>query len=357
MKHYCTLTRVVPATLLRRERMLPARGKILVGIDDRVDAVDIIGRYQKPGRLIRLDARAALRLGNRDVADFLKKHVGDSVQRGEAIAVRPRLGALLARALVAPASGRIVAMSDSQILLESDAEEAEIRAHLSGRVVSVMPERGAVIETAAALIQGAWGAGEMSHGVLRAVVDSPDDILSEDRVDVSCLGTVVIGGADATAEGLIQVSKMQARGLILGGLSGSLLETAVSLPFPVIVVEGFGRCPMNPFVFDLLMGHIGHEAAVDPGHPDPWRPRRPEILIPVPASSVVAAESQPDTLLREGCRVRIVRGDDRGQGGVVVGLPEHPVQYDIGVALPSAEIQADSGDRLMAPVNNVEIVG
>lgn len=357
MKHYCTLTRVAQATLLRRERMLPTRGKIVVSIDDRVDAVDIIGRYERPGRLIRLDARAALRLGNRDVADFLKKHVGDSVQRGEIIAMRPRLGTLLARTLHAPVSGRIVAMSDSQILLESDAQEAEVRAHLSGRVVSVMPERGAVIETAAALIQGAWGAGEMSHGVLRAVVDSPDDILSEDKVDVSCLGAVVIGGAGATAEGLIQVSKMQARGLILGGLSGSLLEAAASLPFPVIVVEGFGRCPMNPFVFDLLMSYIGHEAAVDPGHQDPWRPRRSEILIPVPASSVVTAESQPDTLLREGCRVRIVRGDDRGQGGVVVSLPEHPIPYDIGVALPSVEIQADSGDRLIAPVNNVELVG
>lgn len=357
MKHYCTLTRVVPATLLRRERMLPTRGKIVVGIDDRVDAVDIIGRYERPGRLIRLDARAALRLGNRSVDNFLKKRLGENVQRGEVIAMRPRLGTLLARTLHAPASGRIVAMSDSQILLEADTEEAEVRAHLSGRVVSVMPERGAVIETAAALVQGAWGTGEMSHGVLRAVVGSPDDILSEDKVDVSCLGAIVIGGADATAEGLIQVSKMQARGLILGGLSGSLLETAVALPFPVILTEGFGRCPMNPFAFELLMSHIGHEAAVDPGHPDPWKPRRPEILIPVPTSSVAAAESQPDTLLREGCRVRIVRGGDRGQVGIVIGLPEHPIPYDIGIVAPSVEIQADSGDRLMAPVNNVELIG
>jgi len=356
MKHYCTLTRVVPLTLLRRERMLPTRGKILVGMDDRVDAVDIIGRYERPGRLIRLDAGAALRLGHRDVADFLKKRVGESVQRGEVIALKPRLGKLFPRVLQAPVSGRLVAMSDSQILLESDVEETEIRAHLSGRIVSVMPERGAVIETAAALVQGVWGFGEMSHGVLRAVVDSPEDVLSEDKVDVSCLGAIVIGGADATAEGLVQVSKMQARGLILGGLSATLLDHVATLPFPVVVMEGFGRCPMNPFAFEILKSHIGHEAAVDPGYADPWRPRRPEVIIPVPVASA-AVDSAPDVLLTEGCKVRVVRGERRGVAGVVMSLPEHPTRYDVGVLLPSVEIQADSGDRVMVPVSNVEIVG
>ncbi|MDH7489803.1 MAG: hypothetical protein QHH80_09875, partial [Anaerolineae bacterium] len=316
-----------------------------------------IGRYERPGKLVRLDARAALRLGKRDISEFLKKRVGDSVQRGEAIAVRPRIGGLFPRALLAPASGRLVAMSDSQILLESDTEEAEVRAHISGRIVSVMPERGAVIETAAALVQGAWGTGEMSHGVLRAVLESPEDVLSEDKVDVSCLGAIVIGGADATEEGLVQVGKMQARGLILGGLSGYLLETAASLSFPVIITEGFGRCPMNPFAFDILKSHIGHEAAVDPGCADPWRARRPEVIIPIPVSAVVASESQTETLLREGCRVRVVRGDRRGLAGVVTALPEHPVRYEIGVSLPSAEIQADSGDLVLVPVNNLEIIG
>lgn len=357
MKHYCTLTRVLPAALVRRERMLPTRGKILVGIDDRVDAVDVIGRYERPGKLVRLDARTALRLGKRDVSEFLKKRVGESVQRGDIIALKPRLGTLFPRALVAPVSGRLVAMSDSQILLESDTEETEIRAHISGRIVSVMPERGAVIETAAAVVQGAWGIGEMSHGVLRAVVDSPDDVLSEDKVDVSCLGAVVVGGADATEEGLVQVGKMQARGLILGGLSADLVDRVATLPFPVVITEGFGRSPMNPVVFDILRSHIGHEAAVDPGYPDPWRPRRPEVIIPVPVSSVVASESQPEVLLREGCKVRVVRGDRRGLVGVVIALPEHPVPYDVGVSLPSVEIQADSGDRVLVPVNNVDIMG
>ncbi|GAB4506378.1 MAG: hypothetical protein Kow00123_05160 [Anaerolineales bacterium] len=357
MKHYCTLTRVVPAALVRRERMLPTRGRIVVGIDDRVDAVDIVGRYERPGKLVRLDARTALRLGNRDVSEFVKKRVGESVQRGEIIALKPRLGNLFPRALVSPVNGCLVGMSDSQILLESDTEETEVRAHISGRIVSVMPERGAVIETAAALVQGAWGIGEMSHGVLRAVVESPEDVLSEDKVDVSCLGAIVIGGADATEEGLVQVGKMQARGLILGGLSADLLDRVAALPFPVVIMEGFGRCPMNPFAYEVLMAHVGHEAALDPGCPDPWRPRRPEVIIPVPVSSVVASESQPETLLREGCRVRVVRGDRRGLAGVVTALPEYPVRYDVGVSLPSAEIQADSGDRVLVPVNNLEIIG
>lgn len=357
MKHYASLTRVIPAAVLRRDRMLPTRGRIVVSIDDRIDAVDIIGRYEKPGRLLTLDARSDLNLKGQDVSAYLQKRPGDTVRQGDVIALRPRLGKLFPRTLRSPINGHIVAMTNSQIVLESDLQEAEVRAHLSGRVVSVMPERGAVVESTAALVQCVWGAGEMSHGVLRAAVESPDDILSEDHVDVSCLGAIVLGGAGATEGALTQAGKMQARGLILGGLASDQLQHAASLPFPVLVTEGIGHYPINQVVFDLLMERTGSEAAVDPGDPNPWSPKRPEILIPVSASAAMPADSLPDTVLREGIGVRIVRGKNSGVTGTIIGLPEHPLYYNIGASLPSVEIQADSGDRIFAPVNSVEILG
>lgn len=357
MRHYTGITRVVPAAVLRRDRMLPTRGKIRVSIGDRVDAVDIIGTYETPGRLLTLDARPVLNLKGRDISAYLQKRPGDAVGQGDVVAQQPRLGKWFPRALRSPVSGRIVAVTESQIVLESEVQEAEVRAHLSGRVVSVMPERGAVIETTGVAIQCAWGVGEMSHGVLRATAEAPDDALTEDRVDVSCLGAIVLGGSGATSEALVQLGKMQARGLILGGLASDLLEEAARLPFPVLLTEAIGQRPINQKAFDLLMQYVGSEAGVDPGDLNPWNPRRPEILIPLPASTAAQVDLVPGAALSEGTSVRIVRGENSGATGTIIDLPEHPICYDVGGALPSVEIQTDAGDRLFAPVNCVEILG
>ena len=357
MKHYASLTRVVPGAVFRRDRMLPTRGKILVSIGDRVDSVDIIGRYEMPGRLLALNARSALHLKGRDLSGYMQKRPGDIVKQGDIVASKPRLDKWFPRTLRSPVAGRIVAATDSQIIFESEVREAEVRAHLTGRVVSVMPERGAVIETTSALVQCTLGVGGLSHGVIRAAVESPEDALTEGRVDVSCLGAIVLGGSGATKDALVQLGKMQAQGLILGSLTSDLLEYAASLPFPVLLTEGIGHYSMNQKAFDLLVKHIGSEAGVDPGDSNPWGPRRPEILIPLPASDALPADVLPETLLKEGISVRIVRGENGGVTGTIIGIPEHPIYHDIGVSLPSVEIQTDLGDRVFAPVSGVEVLG
>ncbi len=356
MKYYSTLTRIVPATLLRRDRMLPSRGEVLVNMGDRVDAVDIIGRYEKPGRLVVADASDALRLKGQGVSRYLQKQPGDIVAKGDVLASQPRLRGLFPRILRAPVSGRIVAIADSQIVLETESDEVAMRAHIRGRVVSVMPERGAAIETEASLIQGVWGVGEISHGVLRAAVEAPDQVLTADAVDVSCLGAIVIGGAGATQDALVQAEKMQARGLILGGLSSDLIDQAAALPFPVLVMEGIGKYPMSQGVFDILSEHVGDEVSLDPGDMNPWRGRRPEVIIPLPPAAVAPSEAALDTMLNLGNTIRVARGPHKGLTGTIVRFPEHPVHYEVGLTLESVEIQTQSGEQVFVPVNNVEIV-
>lgn len=356
MKTFSTITRIVPATLLRRDRMLPSRGEVLVSMGDRVDAVDIIGKYRRPGRLVVVDAASTLRLGRRGLSNYLQKQPGDTVAPGDTLAAQPRLKGLFPRVLRSPVSGQVVAITDSQIVLETESDEAAVRAHIRGRVISVMPERGVAIETAASLIQGAWGVGEVSHGVLRAAVEEPDAILTEGGVDVSCLGAIVVGGAGVTEEALDQAEKMQARGLILGGISSGLIDQAASLPFPVLVTEGIGEHPLNPLVFEILLQHVGDEVSLDPGDLNPWRPRRPEIVIPLAAGGTPPSEAVLDTMLNLGNTVRVVRGPHKGVAGSIAAFPEHPVYYDIGLSLESAEIRTQSGEQIFVPTSNVEIV-
>jgi len=356
MRTFSTVTRITPATLLRRDRMLPRRGEVLVNMGDRVDAVDIIGTYRRPGRLVVVDAASTLRLRKRGLSGYLQKQAGETVAQGDVLASQPRLRGLFPRVLRSPARGQIVAITDSQIVLETESDEVSVRAHIRGRIISVMPERGVAIETVASLIQGVWGVGEVSHGVLRAAVEVPDAILTEAGVDVSCLGAIVVGGAGVTKEALEQAEKMQARGLIIGGLSSSLMDKAASLPFPVLVTEGIGEHPVNALVFDILMQHLAEEVSLDPGDLNPWRPRRPEVVIPLSTADAPPSEVELDTMLNLGNTVRVVRGPHKGVTGSIVRFPEHPVYYEIGLSLESAEIQTQSGEHIFVPVSNVEIV-
>ena len=336
--------------------MLPSRGEVLVSMGDRVDAVDIIGKHKSPGSFVVVDARSVLRLKGKPLSAYLEKNTGDTVTKGDVLASQPRLRNLFPRILRAPVKGRIVAIAGSEIVLETESEEVAVRAHIRGQVISVMPERGVAIETTASLVQGVWGSGPMSHGVLRAAVESPEEILDEANVDVSCLGAIVVGGAGATEEALTQAGKMQARGLILGGLSSNLVHRAAALPFPVLVMEGIGTYPMNPVVFNILMEHVGEEVSLDPGDLNPWRPRRPEVIIPLPATGAPPSEVALDTALNLGNTVRVVRGPHKGVMGDIIGFPESPVLYEIGLSLDSVEIQTAAGEDVFVPVNNVEIV-
>jgi hypothetical protein len=357
MEYYGPVTNVLASTLVRRERMLPVRGYVLVDMGDRVDTVDIIGKYRRTGRFVMLDAATHLHLRGKELSPYLVKRPGDTVQEGEAIASRPRVGKLFPRVLRAPSNGRVIAVTDSQVVVEIGREETEVRAHLRGRIVSVMPERGAVVETVGAVIQCARGLGKISHGVLRAAVEAPDEMLTGDAVDVSCLGAVVIGGAGVTAEALDQLTKIQARGLILGGLSSALLKEVQSLPFPVLITEGMGGHPLNEKAFAILTERVGKEACVNPGELDPWRQRRPEIIIPEGASETARSDANVLAALKPGLGVHVARGPHGGTTGTILRLPEHPVLYETGVVLPSVEVQFVGGERAFVPVNNVEILG
>ena len=48
----------------------------------------------------------------------------------------------------------------------------------------MIPDRGAVVETTGALIQGLWGNGRLDFGLMNVVVEEPDGILTSDQLDV-----------------------------------------------------------------------------------------------------------------------------------------------------------------------------
>jgi hypothetical protein len=249
--------------------------------------------------------------------------------------------------------------------LESAGESVEIRAYLPGTVGNIIPKRGVLIETIGALVQGVWGVGRESFGVLKVLVDQPDQPLKAKSIDVACHGAVLIGGSTLDEAVLQQALELQVRGIVIGSLGHELVEMARQMPFPIICTEGFGQIPMAQPIFQLLHTSEGREVAIN-GHTRPrWGTIRPEVIIPLPARSA-SPPPPPGRPMEVGEQVRVTRGSRSGAVGVVRQLPARPLIVETGarvwgavVAFPDplhSEMDDEMEDEFV-PFFNLELLG
>jgi hypothetical protein len=196
----------------------------------------------------------------------------------------------------------------------------ELRAGLPGVVTQVLPERGVVIRTAGALIQGVWGNGRIDNGLMVSLLEKPDDVLNADRLDVSLRGSVILGGHVRDLETLKAAAELPVRGLILSSLLSPLIVSAYQMRYPIIVMDGFGAMPMNSAVFRLLTTNNKREVTVNAEHFDRYSGNRPEVIIPLPVSTDPPEPNSFETFT-VGQTVRLRRPPNAGMVGTLSNLP------------------------------------
>ncbi|MFQ6015841.1 MAG: hypothetical protein ACE5NP_10400 [Anaerolineae bacterium] len=357
--YYQPLTRVSPHTTIRRERLLPIPGEVLVKIGDRVEPVDPVAQTSLPAGLRVVNAARVLGVAPGKVPQHLLKEVGETVEAKEPLIFKRWLFGLYRRTYGSPVSGTLVAVEEGELLLERAAVPFELSACLKGMVINIMPRFGAVIETTGALIQGIWGTDKEAWGVIRLLTEEPNQPLSPDLIDVGCHGTIIMGSLVVEAETLRRAEGAQVRGLILGGIEPDLMDIARALPFPVIVTDGIGPVPMSTPIFELLREKNGQEASIKGTTKVRWEGLRPEIVIPVyrredEEGPPVAPDTAP---LVEGSQVRIAAGPNIGATGQVRALPTRTRPVGSGVRVKVAEVELDRGGRVLVPLANLELLG
>lgn len=352
--YYPSDVRVMPLTMIQCERRLPATGEVLVRQGQRVEPTQVVARTHQAQDFRILDIAHKLRVPRTQVNRFVVKKAGDTVEANEPIAVRK---GILRRIVRAPVQGKIVAIGNGRVLLEVTTAPIELQAFLKGNVASVLPGTGVIVEAPGALVQGAWGCGGETLGVLRVVAEKPDEPLRAKAIDVACHGAIVIGGGWIDASALAQAQQLQVRGLIAGSMDGELRPQAEALPFVTILTEGFGRVPMAEPIFQLLHSQTGREASVSAETRARFGATRPQIMVPLPTESRPSPPPPPGAPLTVGATVRVVRPPYLGAVGVVSALPERSQRFDTGARLPGAEIDlgGETG-RVFVPYVNLELV-
>jgi len=351
--YYPFETQVTPLTTVRRERLLPAPGDVLARVGDRVDPTQVVARANLPGDFRILLVARLLDAPASKLKRYLRVKLGDEVQRGQVIAKR---GRLFAASVKSPIDGVVTASGRGRILIEARPTPFELRAYIHGTVSNVLHRHGVVIETTGAVVQGVWGAGGESFGVLKRMAKSPEERLQAKAIDPSCHGTILVGGAGLSDDVLERAQELQVRGIVVGGLPPELVSHVRELPFPVIATEGVGTVPMSAPVFHLLTTNDGREASISGRTRSRWGIVRPEIVIPLPAETRPPAPTEPGTPLAVGARVRLVRAPYTGAVGTVVALPAHARHVETGARVRGAEVDLGREAPVFVPLANLEVL-
>jgi hypothetical protein len=342
---------------LRRERLLPASGDVLVHPGQRVEAVDIVAQAIVPDEHRLVDVARALGVPPAKSAAFMIKQDGEAVKKGEPIAVRKTALGLARREVRSPVDGSLVVAGDGKALLASLSKPFELRAGLPGNVVGVVEGRGPVIETTGALLEGVWGNGKDQFAVMRVIGSGPHDALLAEQVEMGLRGTILAIGVVQDTAAFRHLTDLAIRGLIVGSLKADLIPVVQKWNIPVVVIEGFGKRGFSLPAYNLLVTNNGRETWLNARAWDRFAGGRPEVIIPLPSPGQTPPPPVDGEALAAGKRVRMVRGALAGQTGTVTALNERALPLPSGARARLAIVELDDGDQPVSiPFANLEIL-
>jgi hypothetical protein len=343
---------ILPLTVIRKDRVLPVPGRVVVRQGQKVAPRDVIAEANLAPEHVLLNIARSLGVSIDQADNLIQCVTGNDVNQGDLIA--GPVG-LTRRVVRAPVDGQIMLAGEGQVLIQVYKTPYELQAGISGTISQLIPERGAVVETTGALIHGFWGNGRFDFGLVQSKLENPEDILTEENIDVSLRGTIVLGGYCKDISVLQKASDVPIRGLVLSSMSSRLIPAARAMSYPILVLEGFGKLPLNPISYNLLTTHQNREISVNAEPFILYQGQRPEVIIPLPTSR----ELDLPMLLEEfsvGQRVRVLRAPYLARTGTLELLYNEPVEFPSGIRTPGAQIGIEDGESIKVPLANLEVI-
>ncbi len=331
--------------------MLSGKGSVLVRVGQKLSAVDVVAEEHPRGSHLLLDVPSALGISRGKFSkNIIVRKVGDRLVEGDIIAEYRKM---FNRVLRAPAASEILMISNGVILLEMEEDAVQLKAGFSSTVVEVIPDRGVILEASGALIQGIWGNNRINMGLLTPLADSPSGELAVNRLDISLRGAVGLAGHCRDKAALLAAAELPLQGLILGSMTADLVGTALQLEIPVILLEGFGRIPINQTAYKILSTNAKRDVCLNAAALDRYLGDRPEVLIPLPAT----ADFPPETdVFKYGQTVRVLSRPHLSATGTLEEVIYEPVLLANGLRSRVASVRLENNERVSIPFANLEVL-
>ncbi len=364
--------KVLKESLVRKTRLLPLKGKLLVKKGDVLTPDTVVASTELPGNVQMVNVAGQLNLDPGDVRESMLKSEGDKVAKDEPIARSKGIFGLFKSTLNSPAEGTLESISGitGQVVLREAPIPVQIDAYISSEVIEEIPEEGVVVEATAAFIQGIFGIGGERQGEIKIVVDDPSMELTEDRIDESCKDKIIVGGCFLSLGALRKAIAMEVGGIIVGGFNyedlkpilgydlGVAITGGETIVSSLVVTEGFGRISIAQRSFDLLKSHEGKIASLNGATQIRAGVIRPEVIIPLDKTQRSGSDpSKAGAMgIDSGSLVRVIRAPYFGQLGWVKSLPPELTAMESGTMVRVAEVDLEDGATVLLPRANLEMV-
>lgn len=339
-------------TSIKRERVLPIAGNVLVRRMQKVAPTDVIVVAPLKPRYILLDIAQGLNVAPDRADELLQRQAGEELVKGDIIA--GPVG-VFQRVIRSPEPGLVRIAGEGKVLYEITSPDVELQAGMDGTVTNIIPERGAIIETSGALVQGVWGNGRITFGVIQPISNDLLQELVPEQLNIGFRGLIITAGFCRNPEALEAAANIPVKGLILGSISSEILPLARSVDFPILVIDGFGHQPMNRAAEAILAANKDRNVALNAQLSDPFLGNYPEVIISqsTQASTDLPSESES---LKSGKKVIIINGPDAHKIGKIESILPQKQKIANGIETRVAEVSLPNDQRAVVPLANLEIM-
>ncbi|MCB0317946.1 MAG: hypothetical protein KDD56_04260 [Bdellovibrionales bacterium] len=360
----------VAFTKVTKRRELPVAGETLVKVGDKVNPDTLVARAYLDGDLLIERVSETLGIEAYEVIKALKVKEGDSIKVGDLVCEHSGLWGLFKSRYYARAEGKVefIAEKTGHIGIRAEAIPLEVKAYISGEVLSVEAGRAVEIQTTATFAQGIFGVGGEKKGEIYILDISPNKSPKTEDIPTDCSGKILIGGTRPSVEVLNLASKRGASAFVTGSIDDRTLTTYLGydlgialtgdedLSMSLIVTEGFGDMPISERILNVVSSHQGRTAAVNGATQVRAGALRPEIIIPHQDRNISSDDALSELVLEVGAKVRIIRVPYFGQLGIISNLPNEPEQIETGAYTRVLYAKLENDEIIRVPRANVELV-
>lgn len=358
-------------TVVDRLRRLPIKGEVMVKVGDAVEHDTIVARALLPGPLQTIRLAEKLGIEAKEAPKECRFAVGDHVNEGDVVAETKGLfGRFFRQIVLSEFTGEVESISEvtGNILVREAAIPVDMIAYIQGRVVDVMPEEGAVIQTRGGMVQGIFGIGGERNGEIRIAVSGADQVLEAEHIQESDAGKILVGGSGVTAEALKKVNEVGVAGIVVGAvkdvdlteLLGYEIGVAITgqedVATTLVVTEGFGKLSMAERTFKLLQSLEGKSASLNGATQIRAGVIRPEVIAPIEHAAGDLPPESSGNELKVGTPIRVIREPYFGALATVSGLPAQLQVVESGAEVRVLEAKLGNGEVVCVPRANVEII-
>ncbi|MBD3403196.1 hypothetical protein GF420_09900, partial [candidate division GN15 bacterium] len=201
--------KVTDRMVIRKQRILPLKGDVIVKKGDKVEPDTVVARTHLPGSVVPINVANKLGIPPEDLELVMTKKPGDPIKEGEEIALSVSLWIFKSRC-AATIDGTIESISTvtGQVLQRGEPTPVEVKAYVTGEVTEVIENEGVVVTCVASFVQGIFGIGGETSGPVMMAAKDNSTVLDDKMITDDMAGKVIVGGSMVTADALKKAIKV-----------------------------------------------------------------------------------------------------------------------------------------------------